>query len=84
MVPDDRRNVGDVAAFLLSPMAVPEDLPQLCKVIPKCPMCGGQMELVYDRPRVQVCVCVDCHTSITVPMNAWDVAVARGKVPPEK
>lgn len=36
------------------------------------------MELVYDRPTSQVCVCVDCHTGITVPPRAWAVATARG------
>lgn len=36
------------------------------------------MELVYDRPNTKVCVCVDCHTGITVPAHAWDVARSRG------
>lgn len=38
------------------------------------------MEVVYDRPRTKVCVCVDCHTGITVPAEAWEVAKARGRV----
>ncbi len=53
-------------------------LPDLCDVVPTCPLCGGRMELVYDRPNTKVCVCVDCHTGITVPAHAWDVARSRG------
>ncbi len=40
------------------------------------------MELVYDRPTTKVCVCVDCHSSFTVPAKAWSVAIARGTVKP--
>jgi len=32
------------------------------------------MELVYDRPGTKVCVCVDCHSGLTVPATAWEVA----------
>src|SRR5689334_21584680 len=32
------------------------------------------MELVYDRFHQKVCVCVDCHSGITVPQSAWTVA----------
>ena len=31
------------------------------------------MEAVYSRPHQKVCVCSDCHTSITVPTTAWDI-----------
>lgn len=31
------------------------------------------MELVYDRYNQQVCVCLDCHSGITIPATAWDV-----------
>ena len=41
------------------------------------------MELVYDRPKVKVCVCADCHTGISVPAKAWAVAIARGTVKPK-
>lgn len=60
-----------------------DNLPELCEIIPTCPLCGGKMELVYDRPATKVCVCVDCHTSITVPVRAWDIAFARGTVKPK-
>ena len=40
---------------------------------PECPVCGGQMELVYERFNQQVCVCVDCHTGLTIPAAAWEV-----------
>jgi hypothetical protein len=35
------------------------------------------MELVYDRPSAKVCVCVDCHTGLSVPAKAWNAALAR-------
>ena len=31
------------------------------------------METVYSRPHQKVCVCVDCHTSVSVPSSAWHV-----------
>jgi hypothetical protein len=31
------------------------------------------MELVYDRFNQQVCVCVDCHSGLTIPAAAWNV-----------
>lgn len=31
------------------------------------------MELVYDRFTQQVCVCVECHTGLSIPAGAWDV-----------
>ena len=53
--------------------------PEPCEVNPFCPICGGRMELVYDRPNTKVCVCVDCHTGITVPASAWKFAdIKRG------
>lgn len=44
-----------------------------CDVIEHCPICSGAMEAVYSRQHQKVCVCVDCHTSITVPVAAWDI-----------
>jgi hypothetical protein len=31
------------------------------------------MELVYDRLTQQVCVCIECHSGVTIPSTAWDV-----------
>ena len=31
------------------------------------------METVYSRAHQKVCVCVDCHTTVTVPASAWKV-----------
>lgn len=62
---------------------VGDQLPGLCEVIPTCPLCAGRMELVYDRPKVKVCVCVDCHTGVSVPVRAWAVALARGTIKPK-
>jgi hypothetical protein len=52
--------------------------PGPCDVIDLCPICGGSMEAVYSRAHQKVCVCSDCHTSITVPSAAWDVMRGKG------
>jgi hypothetical protein len=31
------------------------------------------MELVYDRFNQQVCVCVECHSGLTIPAGAWEI-----------
>jgi hypothetical protein len=38
-----------------------------------CPICEGQMEVVYARNNQQVTVCMDCHSGLTVPGSAWEV-----------
>ncbi len=38
-----------------------------------CPICYGTMEVVYSRNQQSVCVCVDCHSGVTVPASAWDI-----------
>lgn len=42
--------------------------------IPACPLCKGHMEPVYDRSHQKVLVCTDCHTGVTIPAAAWEVA----------
>lgn len=44
-----------------------------CDVVDVCPICQGPMEAVYSRAHQKVCVCVDCHTSLTVPTLAWTI-----------
>lgn len=56
-------------------MTSPE--PDPCELVTICPVCGGRMDLVYDRPKAKVCVCVDCHTGVTVPAGAWEIARKR-------
>ena len=51
--------------------------PGPCEVIETCPICAGSMEEVYSRAHQKVCVCVDCHTSITVPASAWQVKAGK-------
>ena len=51
------------------PEAPPGDYPPC----PHCPICGGKMELVYDRFNQQVCVCTDCHSGLTIPAQAWEI-----------
>jgi hypothetical protein len=48
-----------------------------CDVVEICPICDGTMETVYSRAHQKVCVCVDCHTTITVPAKAWKVKRTR-------
>ncbi len=42
--------------------------------LPACSICEGTMVLAYDRYQQKVCVCTDCHTSLTIPGSAWHVA----------
>ena len=44
------------------------------RTIPACSICDGKMVVAYDRYQQKVCVCTDCHTSLTIPGSAWDVA----------
>ncbi len=45
------------------------------KVAPvACPVCEGKMEVVYNRNNQQVVVCADCHSGLTIPSTAWDIA----------
>jgi len=39
-----------------------------------CPICEGDMDVVYNRHGQQVLVCVDCHSGLTVPATAWNIA----------
>ena len=39
-----------------------------------CPVCDGTMEVVYSRNNQHVSVCADCHSGLTVPGTAWDIA----------
>jgi len=51
-------------------------------VCPVCPVCQGRMELVYERFNQQVCVCVECHTGLTVPASALEIRrIKRGGKP---
>ena len=53
--------------------------PGPCDMLDTCPVCGGKLEAVYERPHQQVCACADCQTSITVPTVAWDIARVKKK-----
>ena len=55
--------------------------PEVRQLAPTCPICGGKMETVYSRAHQIVCVCIDCHSGLSVPSTAYDVA--RVKVEPE-
>lgn len=50
-----------------------------CDLIEVCPLCGGEMETVYDRGHQKVCVCKDCHCGVTVPASAWEIARVKRK-----
>jgi uncharacterized protein YbaR (Trm112 family) len=53
-------------------LAAGEDIDEL--EIPACPVCSGQLEVVYNRYHQRVAVCVDCHSGLTIPGSAWHVA----------
>jgi hypothetical protein len=53
--------------------------PGPCDMIEACPLCDGELEMVYRRPHQQVCACVECQTTITVPVVAWDIARVKKK-----
>lgn len=55
----------------------PDPSGEPCEVVEDCPVCGGKMEVVYNRTQSKVCVCVDCHTGLSVPAAAWRVARAK-------
>ncbi len=61
-------------------MAVTTDpkTPEPCEVVETCPICGGTMEAVYSRTHLKVCVCSDCHTTITIPSAAWEISRSKG------
>ena len=42
--------------------------------IPPCPMCSGKLVIAYDRYHQRVAVCEDCHSGLTIPGSAWEVA----------
>jgi ssDNA-binding Zn-finger/Zn-ribbon topoisomerase 1 len=49
------------------------------QTVKNCPVCGGEMELVYDRHHQKVMACVDCQSGLTVPASAWEIARAKRK-----
>ena len=53
---------------------MPSDSPEPCETIELCPVCAGKMEIAYHTPKMKVCVCVECMTSLSIPNEAWDVA----------
>jgi hypothetical protein len=48
--------------------------PEPLEGVPACPICKGRMEMVYSRHLQTVCVCVDCHSGLSVPTSAYEVA----------
>ena len=44
---------------------------------PPCPVCHGHMDVVYSRHGENVLVCVDCHTGLTIPKNAWSISAVK-------
>ena len=57
-----------------NPFDEPPPEPEPCDVIEVCPICGGQMETVYNRHQQRVCVCKECQSGVTIPASAWHVA----------
>jgi hypothetical protein len=42
--------------------------------LPTCPICEGNLHLVYHRYHQKVVVCSDCNTGITIPGSAWTIS----------
>ena len=59
---------------LPDPSNEPEPGAETDRVLHRCPVCDGHMELVYDRHHQKVVVCVDCQSGLTVPGSAWEIA----------
>jgi len=51
---------------------------------PPCPTCSGVLERVYSRYGENVFVCMECHTGLTVPRKAWDIADVKRKQQQDK
>ena len=56
--------------------------PAPCEVLPQCAICDGRMETVYERAHQKVCQCVECATTLTVPVTAWTIAAERRRSTP--
>ena len=39
--------------------------------VASCPVCEGNMHVIYARNNRQVCACEDCGTTVTIPPEAW-------------
>ncbi len=53
--------------------------PDPCSIIGPCPICKGELKVVHDHAwKLQVCVCIECMTSVSIPSEAWDVARSKG------
>ena len=64
-----------------SPPGGGSNIPDACDVLKHCAVCDGRMETVYERSHQQVCQCVDCGCTLTVPATAWTVAAAKRQAP---
>jgi hypothetical protein len=60
------------SALHLAEMESPDS--EAARKVPPCPVCGAALERVYSRFGDTVYVCIECHTGITVPRRAWDIA----------
>jgi hypothetical protein len=46
--------------------------PNPCEIIPVCPVClSGPLELAITTSEIDICVCLHCGMSMTVPVEAW-------------
>ncbi len=50
------------------------DLPDPCDVIPACPVCGhSPLHHARRMEKMDICLCLLCGTSLTVPHEAWRI-----------
>jgi primosomal protein N' len=46
-------------------------MPDLCEVVPDCPVCENPLIVAHDLDRLKICVCKHCGTSLSIPSDAW-------------
>jgi len=48
--------------------------PDPCEVIPTCPVCSsGPMKVARHMKELDICVCENCGSSLSVPHEAWRI-----------
>ena len=48
-----------------------EETPELCELVPDCPVCGSELTIAHAHAKLKICVCKECGTSLSIPDEAW-------------
>jgi uncharacterized protein YbaR (Trm112 family) len=68
--------IGSARRRTFVSVAEPDQPEDLCEVI-ACPICGGEMQLAYDREPMKICVCTNCLSSLSVTAEGWRILQER-------